>query len=208
MKPTSASGNGNVYIMGRSPLLFDNYIKIDQLSRIKMVVGGSNFFFLEDQQGTNYIVLNTWQNITITRDSANGVRCFRNGLDFGYSGTPIVNSNILTLNAIGRIYSNTFGFNGGLDEIALFNSNETANVATIYNGGEPTTISGAVAHYRLGEEANFSGGVWTVPDAVGSNDGTSNAMTIEDRIGEAPNSENNALSFNMDEVDRTTDVPT
>jgi hypothetical protein len=57
-------------------------------------------------------------------------------------------------------------------------------------------------------EATFSGGVWTVPDAVGSNNGTSNAMTIEDRVGEAPNSENNALSFNMDLVDRTTDVPT
>jgi hypothetical protein len=32
-------------------------------------------------------------------------------------------------------------------------------------------------------------------------------MTIEDRVGEAPNSTNNALSLNMDEVDRTTDVP-
>ena len=33
-------------------------------------------------------------------------------------------------------------------------------------------------------------------------------MTIEDRIGEAPNSTDNALSFNMESVDRTTDVPT
>jgi len=33
-------------------------------------------------------------------------------------------------------------------------------------------------------------------------------MTIEDRIGEAPSSENNSLSYNMDLVDRTTDVPT
>ena len=41
----------------------------------------------------------------------------------------------------------------------------------------------------MGEDATFSGGVWTVPDQVGSNDGTSNAMTIEDRVGEAPNSE-------------------
>jgi hypothetical protein len=59
----------------------------------------------------------------------------------------------------------------------------------------------------MGEEATFSGGVWTVPDSVGSNNGTSNAMTIEDRVSEAPGSENNALSYNMDLVDRVTDTP-
>jgi len=32
-------------------------------------------------------------------------------------------------------------------------------------------------------------------------------MTIEDRVGEAPNSTNNALSINMDEVDRVEDTP-
>ena len=60
----------------------------------------------------------------------------------------------------------------------------------------------------MGEEATFAGGVWTVPDQIGSNNGTSNAMTIEDRVGEAPNSDNNAATINMDLVDRTTDVPT
>ena len=32
-------------------------------------------------------------------------------------------------------------------------------------------------------------------------------MTIEDRVGDAPNSTSNAVSLNMDEVDRETDVP-
>jgi len=32
-------------------------------------------------------------------------------------------------------------------------------------------------------------------------------MTIEDRVGEAPNSENNALSFNMDKEDRVEETP-
>ena len=59
----------------------------------------------------------------------------------------------------------------------------------------------------MGEEATFSGGVWTVPDAVGSNDGTSANMTTNDRVGDAPNSENNALSFNMDFVDVVPDTP-
>jgi hypothetical protein len=59
----------------------------------------------------------------------------------------------------------------------------------------------------MGEEATFSGGVWTVPDQLGSNDGTSNGMLIDARVGESPNSENNALSFNMDLIDRVEDTP-
>jgi hypothetical protein len=97
---------------------------------------------------------------------------------------------------------------GNLDEIAGFDSALTdLQINDIYNGGTPTTISGAVAHYKMGEEATFSGGVWTVPDAVGSNNGTSNGMTIEDRVGEAPNSKNNAVSYNMDLIDRVEDTP-
>jgi hypothetical protein len=59
----------------------------------------------------------------------------------------------------------------------------------------------------MGEEASFNGTNWTIPDNVGSNTGTSANMTIEDRVGEAPNSTNNALSLNMDEVDRVNDTP-
>ena len=99
---------------------------------------------------------------------------------------------------------------GKIDEVSAYDYSLSASeVMDIYNGGTPTTLPiGAVAHYKMGEEATFSGGVWTVPDNVGSNTGTSANMTIEDRIGEAPSSENNAVSFNMDEVDRATDVPT
>ena len=60
----------------------------------------------------------------------------------------------------------------------------------------------------MGENSTFVGGVWTVEDVVGSNDGTSANMTIEDRTGDASNSTSNAVSLNMDEVDRETDVPT
>jgi len=59
----------------------------------------------------------------------------------------------------------------------------------------------------MGEEATFSTN-WTVPDQVGSNDGTSANMTIDDRTGDASNSTSNAVSFNMTESDRETDVPT
>jgi ureidoglycolate hydrolase len=121
-------------------------------------------------------------------------------------------------------------YGGFIDEVSFYESDQSANVSTIYNGGEPTTISGAVSHWKMGEDATYNASTseWTIPDQVGSNDGTSSntmaldtlvgeapnyfggglsdAMTIEDRVGNAPNSSNNAVSFNMeaDDIDNNT----
>ena len=148
---------------------------------------------------------NSWVNVCVVR-SGNSVELFLNGASMGVKIG--VGSLIDTMfDRIGDRYSGARTL-AKFDEVAGWNTN-TINPLDIYNGGIPTTLpSGAVVHYKMGEEATFSGGVWTVPDAVGSNTGTSANMTIEDRIGEAPNSNNNAVSLNMDEVDRVTDVPT
>jgi len=94
-----------------------------------------------------------------------------------------------------------------LDEIALWNTAKNASdITAIYNGAEPTTITGAIAHWRMGEQATFSTN-WSIPDQVGSSTVASVNMTIEDRVGDAPNSTSNALRYNMTESDRETDVP-
>ena len=99
-----------------------------------------------------------------------------------------------------------------IDEVAIFDYALTASdVTDIYNLGSPNDLSllttPPINYYKMGEDSTFAGGVWTVPDSVGSNNGTSANMTIEDRIGEAPNSSNNALSLNMDFADVVSDVP-
>jgi len=97
-------------------------------------------------------------------------------------------------------------FMGNIDEVAAWDTN-TINPIDIYNGGEPTILpSGAVAHWKMGENATLLTD-WTIPDEVGSNDGASVNMNFLDRIGEAPNSTGNALSFNMDSGDRLEDTP-
>jgi hypothetical protein len=153
-----------------------------------------------------------WYHLAFTFDNTTKVGTFyKNGASIGtHTYTGFDNADLTNGGVIGRsVRNNNFCFTGLLDEIVIFDSVKDATaINDIYNSGEPTTLpSGAVAHYKMGEEATFSGGVWTVPDQVGSNDGTSNAMTIEDRVDEAPNSTDNALSYNMDEVDRVTDTP-
>ena len=207
-----------------------------------------------DNTGTNfstYYVDNTtlegagWQHICLTYNvTTKHIYAYLNGVAqnwvkiFGAS-TPVpfltaVSTRLYESDlTIGRVEpaTSTGSFLGLVDEVSTYNRILTqAEITALYNSGTPTTLpSGAVAHWRMGEDATFNGTNWTVPDNVGTNNGTSNAMdvddlvgeapnysgggissgmTIEDRVGEAPNSDNNALSFNMDLIDRTTDVPT
>ena len=99
---------------------------------------------------------------------------------------------------------------GNFGFVKFYNSRLTStNISDLYNGGTPIDIPGItpISHWKMGEDATFNGSNWTLPDSVGTNDGTSANMTIEDRVGTAPSSSNNALSFNMDLIDRVEDTP-
>ena len=138
--------------------------------------------------------------------NANGLKLYVDGTLFqttaGSTGIRSTSGVAPSIGAIETGYG--YRFEGNIDEVAVWNS--VQDVSSIYNGGEPTTISGATAYWKLGEQATFSTN-WNVPDQVGSNDGTSANMTIEDRVGDASNSLNNAVSFNMEEADIDNDTP-
>ena len=93
---------------------------------------------------------------------------------------------------------------GNIDEVAIWDSTLTsANITSIYNSGEPADISSLspTSWWRMGENATFSTN-WTVPDQVGSNDGTSANMDLADLEGDAPNYTGGGLSANMTIEDR------
>jgi len=177
---------------------------------IRLIADGRWFmYFNGSPQDTGITGLNdgNWHHIAQTVNYSNGdVKFYKDGsesstvLTWGSTYSTAILKNIGGANS-----TPAYPYGGFVDELSVFES--IVDIATLYNSGTPTTLpSGAVAHYKMGEDATFSTN-WTVPDAVGSNDGTSANMTIEDRVGEAPNSSNNSLSYNMDEVDREADVP-
>ena len=169
---------------------------------------GSTPFVFNDATTLSLVNQTTnWTHLMFVRNGAN-CNLFVNGVDRDGAKT---NSDAAAVNRFRTIGSPgdgaTWNFNGSIDEIALWTSDQSSNISSIYNSGTPTTLpSGAIAHWKLGEDATFSTN-WTVPDAIGSADGTSANMTIEDRVGDAPNSSSNSLSYNMDEVDREEDTP-
>jgi len=265
-----------------------------------------------------------WHHVVATYDGSedvSGIKLYKDGAEW----TTFATYQDLSNNFIGPIAPNATipfciggdlsnstcnsavrAFLGNIDEVSFFDSElDASQVTAIYNSGEPTTITGAAAHWRMGEDAHYNatagvsgnttadvfafqlndGGatflsdnisigdlvrnttddtithiaaivndtqiiidddifpvgtssgdgykitgpvVWTVLDQIGSNDGTSSNMSIqdlqgeapnysgagassnmyiEDRVSNAPNSENNALSYNMYPDDIDPDIP-
>jgi len=157
--------------------------------------------------------LNNWHNIVgIYTDSTNTMECYVDGiLKYTKVGAASTNSASLDLIMGSTSPAGSYDFTGKMDEFSIFNSVKA--IGDIWDGtGKPTDLtgeSGLVGYWRMGEEATYDAvaSEWTIPDQAGSNDGTSANMTIEDREGDAPDSENNALSYNMDAADIDPDTP-
>ena len=152
MKPTAFGVNGSQYVLGQWGVNPNN-IKLDQAGQIHFKIGGTGLIISEAAQGgSNNLVLNIWQHLLFVRDSSNNIKCFRNGVSYG-STSGLSNTNTLTYNSIGRVITNTFGFSGGLDEIAFWNSDQSANLSAIYGSGVPTSLASysPLHWYRCGD---------------------------------------------------------
>jgi len=90
---------------------------------------------------------------------------------------------------IGKGLSAGYNFYGNIDEVAIWNSDQSANISTIYNSGTPADLTSLspVSWWRMGDGDTWGGSSWTLTDnGSGGNDAT---------------------SVNMEEADRVTDVP-
>ena len=80
-------------------------------------------------------------------------------------------------------------WNGNIDEVAIWNSDQSSNSSTIYNSGVPTDLDSLspLAYYRMGDGDTWDGSNWTVIDngSAGRN-GTSVNMENADRVTTIP----------------------
>ena len=161
VKPVTLSSNqGNIISSATSNA---NKIGISSPSSVQVKLNGTLSTITDG--GSNNFTIGTWQHILIIRNSSNTVTVFRNGSAFGSS---VTNAGTGTFDSIGK-FNNVQFLDEQLDEVAIFDTDQSANVANIYNGGVPTTLpSGAVAHWRMGEEANFTNN-WLINNSALSN---------------------------------------
>ena len=103
----------------------------------------------------NFAPVNVWTNIVLTYDGsglASGINYYKNGvlqssavIQDNLQNNTIVNTEDAFLSAFSGVSSFLLG---NQDEFAIYRTElSSADALAIYNGGEPTTISGAVAHY-------------------------------------------------------------
>jgi len=145
-----------------------NWLQIKTASQIKIKIASSTVIAFTESGGNN-LTASAWNHILIYRDSSNNVGAYVNGKTFGSAGS---NTSTLTLSTIGRATS--IFFEGDISNTAFWTSDQSANVATLYNGGTPeTAISfSPTSWWKLD---NTTTGIQDSGSA--SNNGTNNGAT-------------------------------
>ena len=237
IKTTNAgTTNQIVSFRGTAIIWFSTFVTSGNI-RLKVYLrdNSSNVYSLDSYNSApGWIPSDTWTHVMFTRNgTSKDVNLYINGAAAQVTGSDTTSDNFTSYDKLSLANDNFSGgrywFDGGMDEVAIFSSDQSANAATIYNSGKPADLTSLspTSWWRMGEKATFSTN-WTIPDQIGSNNGTSDNMTnddlsgdapgvignglsanmtIEDRIGYAPNSSNNSLSYNMVEADIVEDTP-
>jgi len=172
---------------------------------------------------TTTIADNTWTHIAVVVNSgvSNGTKFYFNGVEDATKGTHTIVGQTNDLH-IGQRATGGFNFNGKIDEVSIFNSALTAaQINQVYNNGRPGDLTSLspISWWRLGEDAFFVNNNITIPNQIsggptGTGSGTQTAMlsadapqsygggygvglVVTDKIGDAPESTANSLSYNM-----------
>ncbi len=114
----------------------------------------------------------------------NGVQVSTSNSNNNYGWSASIDSDLLY---IGKRPSNDYMRNNAkLDEIAVFNSDQSANVSDIYNGGVPfdlsTLANSPVNWWRMGDGDTYP----VLADSIGSTDFTMVNMTAANIVNDTP----------------------
>jgi hypothetical protein len=165
-----------------------NYIYYNTNEVIYAAVNGNTSYIVANSGGVPQIFgLGNWHHLAITKTGST-LTWWIDGVSYASSGTSGTGG--FTMDSIGADVGGTrYYLDGNLDEIAIWQSDQSSNMATIYGSGVPSSLASLNPLFwaRMGEKGTWSGSAWTLTDqGSGGNDAT---------------------SVNMEEADRQTDVP-
>ena len=153
---------------------------------------------------TTNIKDNNWHHILVSFIPSTSLSIYVDGVLEGINTTSIPSSidNDAINFEIGRL-STFYWFEGNIDEVAIWNNDQSSNASSIYNGGVPTDLTSLspVSWWRMGDNDTWNGSTWTLTDnGSGGNDATSVNMEEGDRLPISPSSFS-LNSFSFDGVD-------
>lgn len=175
-KPITAGVDS--YIIGRdtssSP---SDYIWLRAENQIRVRINFSTYTFLETN--SNIINIGSWNHLFVTRDNLNNLTLFLNNQIFSSSQVASGNYRIEKIGNIDLSF-----YNGNVDELGIWNSDQSANRNTIYGTGSPRDLSPLfpLLWYRMGEGDIYP----TITDNAGTNDATMVSMSASNFVGDVP----------------------
>jgi len=149
------------------------------------------------RSNTSVITAGNWHHILLCFDLAQAtqsqkIRPFVNGVDVFNSANALgitfpTSTGAIWLGEEANGYQSPFL--GNMDEVAIWTSDQRANIAAIYNAGTPSDLSQLAtppSHWwRMGDGDTFSTD-WTFADNIGSYNLGSINMEVGDRVTDVP----------------------
>ena len=203
---TSNNSNQTIFYFGDSDLNNGGRIQLTYRGSSNETLRfqyGSNNNYLRFETQANTLTSGTWHHVLLTYDggttgSSSGdindyysrfavyidgvlMSTTKSNANFGWSAA--VDSDLLR---VGRLSGNYMRNDCRVDELAVWDSDQSANVANIYNSGTPSDLSllGTPPDHwwRMGDGDTFP----TLQDSVGTADFTMNNMTAADIVTDTP----------------------
>mgnify|MGYP003112170466 CR=1 FL=1 len=135
---------------------------------------------------------NAWHHIMVTSDGSS-YKLFKNGAEQtsasgNNTGTWIGDIGTKNTSSIGAMRrssdtSNSY-FNGNIDELAVWDSDQSSNISTIYNNGVPNDLSSLnpLGYWRMGDNDNGTGTTITDQGSGGNNGTLTNGATFSTTV--------------------------
>jgi hypothetical protein len=147
---------------------------------------------LSNVSGTTNISTGIWYHIMAVNDGSD-LKIYVNGTleNTNVGGGGIIDNGTSDFE-IGRRATApaTRGYwNGKLDEVAVWNSDQSSNVTTIYNSGLPNDLTSLspISWWRMGDAATWTGKTWDLIDqGSGGNNGFSDTLPEPARQTDVP----------------------
>lgn len=137
-------------------------------------------------QSTSTINDGNWHNIIVIKTTST-MTIYIDGVLNANNSNGATGITSTSSNAIGALFTGAIPFQGTIDEVAIWNNDQSANISTIFNNGVPQDISSLspLSHWRMGENATWNGSIWTLTDqGSGGNNATSVNMEEADKTGD------------------------
>ena len=207
VKPNSDTANQTLMVYGAGDDYNGGAITLKQSGGTTLVLNYGTVYNNIILVAANSFVANTWQHVMITFDGGTTGSVPADSSDYysrfdiyvdgvlksnigvasgsGYDGVisgANPSDNIYRIGRASNVHNNYYG--GIINQVAIWNSDETANLSTIYNSGatqDLSSLTSAPSHYYEIESS-----ITTVTDVSGSADLTGYNFSASDLVSDTP----------------------